>query len=290
MPKMTNRLKRLTARVDAALAEALKPRDGAPVMLYEAMAYCVSGGGKRFRPLLCLGGSLAVGGSPAQTLPVACAIELIHTYSLVHDDLPAMDNADERRGRPACHKRFGEAEAILVGDALLTRSFELLASSRLPNAPAVLRALGRASGTEGLIGGQVLDLAHSRQHTPARRIVLAPGRAAHRAKKIEEIAKRKTGALIRASVVAGGLAGGADRAALNRLSRYGERLGLAFQLVDDLHDRDGAVAVVGEQRVRQRAERCIAQAMQQVEPWGRRAWLLTALAEWLTRNANDTTA
>ncbi len=283
---MTNRLARQAARVDAALAAALQPRDGAPAVLHEAMAYCVSGGGKRFRPLLCLGGCGAVGGSVSQALPAACAIELMHTYSLVHDDLPAMDNADQRRGRPSCHRRFGEATAILVGDALLTRAFELLASSRTPNALAVLHALGVAGGTEGLIGGQILDLAQntSRQwRDPAGR---RWQHTANSAENIENIAKRKTGALIRASVVAGGLAGGADRTKLARLSRYGERLGLAFQLVDDLHDGDGAVALDGAEPVRQRAVKLIREAIRQIEPLGSRAWLLRALAEWLEQMAS----
>ena len=124
----------------------------------EAMLYCVFPGGKRFRPLLCLGAAEAVGATARQALPVATAMELIHTYSLVHDDLPAMDNADERRGRPACHRKFGEGNAILIGDALLTLAFELLGRNGTRNGLEIVRVIGQASGTTGLIGGQVMDL------------------------------------------------------------------------------------------------------------------------------------
>jgi len=152
---------RLRARTDAvnqALTRALARQAGSPPVLAQAMRYCVLAGGKRFRPLLCLGAHEAAGGRGLAVLNVACAIELIHAYSLVHDDLPAMDNADERRGRPSCHRRFGEATAILVGDALLTRAFEVLGSNGVPNTLKILREIAEASGTSGLIGGQALDL------------------------------------------------------------------------------------------------------------------------------------
>lgn len=233
------------------------------------MWYCVASGGKRFRPLLCLGGCEAAGGDVRQALPAACAIELIHTYSLVHDDLPAMDNADERRGQPSCHRRFGEATAILVGDALLTRAFELLSVNGTPNTLAILRTIGRASGTAGLIGGQVLDLGLKTQDSRLK------------ARQLEEIARRKTAALITASAVSGGLAAGGSADALRRLKRYGQHLGLAFQLIDDLHDRDGVAQVMQIGHVRRHAMQLIAQAVHALKPFGRRAEVLHKLADWL---------
>jgi len=278
---------RLRARTDAvnqALTRALARQAGSPPVLAQAMRYCVLAGGKRFRPLLCLGAYEAVGRAAAASrhslgsrdgaasvggrrgaLNVACAIELIHAYSLVHDDLPAMDNADERRGRPSCHRRFGEATAILVGDALLTRAFEVLGSNGVPNTLKILREIAEASGTSGLIGGQALDL---------------NGGSAG-AKQLEEIARRKTAALITVSVVAGGLAGGASPSQLKRLEAYGRRIGLAFQLIDDVHDADGLARALGVARVRARAARLIGDAKRQLQPFGSRAQLLIDLADWL---------
>lgn len=269
----SDRVARYHALVERALHQVLRPSQGAPRVLGKAMRYCVLSGGKRFRPLLCLASCEAVGGEVRRALPVACAIELIHAYSLVHDDLPAMDNAEERRGRPSCHRRFGEATAILVGDALLTRAFELLGSNGTPNAPAILRTLGHACGTAGLIGGQVLDL----------RLASRVSRLG--SDELEAIAKRKTAALITASVVAGGLAGQASPSALERLRRYGQRVGLAFQLIDDLHDDDGLVRVSGHGAVRARSLRLIAAAKRDLSPFRARAWALHALADWLGQSA-----
>jgi len=265
----SDRLLKRQALLNQALERVLNAADGAPDILHEAMRYCVFSGGKRFRPLLCFGACEAVGGTWAKALPVACAVELIHTYSLVHDDLPAMDNADERRGRPSCHRRFGEATAILVGDALLTKAFELLSTNGITNALAILHTVGKAAGTTGLIGGQVLDL-KSKIQNPKSKIT-----------ELEEIARRKTAALIEASMVAGGLAGEASSQDLTRLKTYGSRLGLAFQLIDDLHDRDGFVRTVGPEAVRRKAKALIDQAKQSLGPFGRRAWILLELADWL---------
>ncbi len=257
--------------INQALKRAIQSPPGTPRVLQEAMAYCVFSGGKRFRPLLCLGGCEAVGGDVRRALSAACALELIHTYSLVHDDLPAMDDANERRGKPSCHKRYDEGTAILVGDALLTRAFELLASDGLPNGLAILRAVGVASGTSGLIGGQVLDLKPQLQPSTDAGTTL------------EHIAKRKTAALITASVAAGGLAGGASTAALKRLTRYGQDVGLAFQFKDDLHDGDGLVPVLGRKTVDANAQRLLTHADQALSSFGHRAWLLRELAQWLAK-------
>ncbi len=288
-----NTLIPLVRQIDQRLTQVLEPFDGAPGVLQEAMRYCVFSGGKRFRPLLCLGGCLAVGGDVRKALPVACAIELIHTYSLVHDDLPAMDNADERRGRPSCHRRFGESLAILTGDALLTKAFELLSSERIPHALAILRTIAQASGTTGLIGGQVLDLSVSpfarspvrpfagkRINPPTRQ----PANPPTTPSSLEDIATRKTAALMTASVVAGGLVGHASASALARLKRYGASVGLAFQLKDDLHDQDGLVRAVGDEAVSRKATRLIEDATRTLDPLGKPAWILRELAEWLARS------
>ena len=267
------RLETLTRLVDGALERVLPKASAPPQVIHEAMRYCVFSGGKRFRPLLCLGGSEAVGGSPRQAVAVAGVLELLHTYSLVHDDLPAMDNADERRGQPTCHRKFGEGNAILVGDALLTMAFEWLGRNGTPNTLAILRTVGEACGTSGLIGGQVLDLqAISQPRSSTERF-------------LRDIAARKTAALITASVVSGALAGGAKPDDVKRLRRYGQLIGVAFQLIDDVHDRDGLAQVVGVETARIEAQRLITRAAEGLEPFGRRAATLRDLADWLTETS-----
>ena len=268
-PQKTRHLDRLASLVDQALQRLLPSSTLSPQVVHEAMRYCVLSGGKRFRPLLCLGACEAVGSSARQALWVACALELIHTYSLVHDDLPAMDNADERRGQATCHRKFGEGNAILVGDALLTLAFELLSRNGTANSLAIIQAIGRACGTTGLIGGQVLDLqAISQPRSSTERTLM-------------DIAQRKTGSLITASVMAGALAGGASATALRQLKRYGQEIGLAFQLIDDVHDHEGLAQAMGMETARARAQRLIAHAISSLEPLGQRAQTLRQLAEWL---------
>jgi geranylgeranyl diphosphate synthase type II len=265
----TPRLERLQRLVDKTLQRILPPPSQPPQVMHEAMRYCVFSGGKRFRPLLALGACEASGAPARQALPVACAVELIHTYSLVHDDLPAMDNADERRGQPSCHRKFGEGNAILVGDALLTLAFDLLGRNGTPHSLEVIRTLGQACGTRGLIGGQVLDLqVISRPHSSS-------------AVALREVAEQKTAALITASVVAGGLAGNAKLAQLKSLRRYGQGVGLAFQLLDDVHDGEGLAQALGTESARAEANRLIARAVKALEPLGARAATLRALADWL---------
>ena len=265
----TRKLERLSRLVDEGLTRVLPRQADVPPVMREAMLYCVFPGGKRFRPLLCLGAAEAVGATARQALPVATAMELIHTYSLVHDDLPAMDNADERRGRPACHRKFGEGNAILIGDALLTLAFELLGRNGTRNGLEIVRVIAQAGGTTGLIGGQVMDLQAISHSVAAReRTLLA-------------IAERKTGALITASVIAGALAGGATAAKLRQIRRYGETIGLAFQLIDDLHDQEGLARVIGQEQACAQAQRLIQRGLQALAPFGRRAEVLRALAGWL---------
>ena len=291
--RRAGRIEQLARVVDAALARVLPERVRGAGSVPEAMRYCVLSSGKRFRPLLCLGGCEAVGSPARRALRAACAIELLHTYSLVHDDLPAMDDAAMRRGRPSCHRQFGEGNAILVGDALLTLAFELLGRDGTPNSLRIIRTLGRSCGTAGLIGGQALDLDALRGPCPPRRLGSAkPSGAEDRrwarpatAAALREVARRKTAALISASVVAGGLAGGANARQRARLERYGQDLGLAFQLIDDVHDGDGLARTLGADAAAREARRLIGRSLETLRPFGPGAETLRELAAMLSASA-----
>jgi len=224
-------LKQHVATVDAALDRYLPDEERLPQALHKAMRYSVFAGGKRIRPVLVLAACEAVGGCIEDALPAACALEMIHTYSLIHDDLPAMDDDDFRRGRPTNHKIFGEANAILAGDALLSEAFVVLASATSGSAEArmhVVRLIAQAAGCAGMVGGQVLDM-----ESEGKQIDLPT---------LEYIHIHKTGALIRASLEAGALLGGGDEPTVKKLVRYGELAGLAFQIADDILD------VIGDQQ------------------------------------------
>lgn len=222
------------ARVDKALESCLPEEDVLPASLHGAMRYSIFAGGKRIRPVLAIAACESVGGDGDAVLPVACALEMIHTYSLVHDDLPAMDDDDFRRGRPTNHKVFGEAVAILAGDALLTEAFLLLshpeATARIPaeTCRRVIQVIARAAGSQGMVGGQVVDM--ESEGKPFDFPVL------------EYIHTRKTGALILASIQSGALVGNAGEGAYAALTRYGSAAGLAFQIADDILD------IVGDQK------------------------------------------
>jgi geranylgeranyl diphosphate synthase type II len=210
-----------------------------PPALMEALRYCLLAPGKRLRPILAIMAAEAVGGAAAQALPAACAVEMIHTYSLVHDDLPAMDDDDLRRGLPTCHKQFGEALAILAGDALLTLAFEVLATGYPSRtAAACCRDLARAAGAVGMVGGQVEDLAWEKRGGTVETLTGLHG--------------RKTGALFRACLKLGVLAvqgeqlGGPDPALVAALDEYGRCFGLAFQITDDLLDVEGSAEQTGK--------------------------------------------
>src|SRR5512135_3189203 len=211
---------------DAALERLLPPATQHPTSIHQAMRHSVFAGGKRLRPILCM----EVGRMVASTLPkgiedVGAALEMLHTYSLIHDDLPALDNDDLRRGRPTCHKVFGEATAILAGDALQTQAYEVLAQIQCPAEArvAIIREIAHGTGTiEGMIGGQVVDL--EAEHKKPDLATL------------EYIHRSKTAALITASVVSGGMYAGAIEAQIARLRCYGQSIGLAFQIVDDVLD------------------------------------------------------
>ncbi len=222
------------APVNAALERYLDFGSGCPEHLDAAMRYSLLAPGKRFRPALVLSASLACGSEIGPAMPAACAVEMVHTYSLIHDDLPAMDDDDLRRGRPSCHMAHGEANAILAGDALLTAAFEVLARDVRPGDLAIecIVELAQAAGPAGMVGGQADDLRRAEQVSSLV--------------DLESIHARKTGALILASVRLGARIARANEDDLERLTQYGMNLGIAFQLVDDLLDATGDVAILGK--------------------------------------------
>lgn len=221
--------------VDKALESLVPPARTFPPKVFEAMRYSLFAGGKRIRPILAIASAEALGAKTAGLLPIAGTLELIHTYSLIHDDLPAMDDDDFRRGRPTCHKVFGEAMAILAGDGLLNLAFEVLADPRRMKAVpagrlvAIVREIARASGVFGMVGGQVVDMVSEGKDIDFP--------------TLEYIHTHKTGALIRASVRVGALYARASEKRMKALTRYGEMVGLAFQIADDILD------VVGDRKV-----------------------------------------
>jgi len=278
--------------VNRALEGYLPAVRGPAFRVVAAMHYSLFAGGKRLRPILCLAAAEAVGGDPGEALPVACALEMIHTYSLIHDDLPAMDDDDLRRGQPTCHRKFDEATAILAGDGLLTAAFQILAGVReryQGREEALLETvqlIAGAAGYQGMVGGQMLDLmAEGRQVT---------------LKELETIHRLKTGALITASVKAGALIGGGSRAEVAALTSYGEKFGLAFQVTDDLLDVEGEAAEMGKapgmdaarrkatypgllgvEKAREWARLLVDEAVSELKPFGERAEPLRELARFL---------
>jgi geranylgeranyl diphosphate synthase type II len=255
------------------------------------MRYSLLAGGKRLRPILCLAACELAGGTADQAMATAVALEMIHTMSLIHDDLPAMDNDDLRRGRPTSHKVFGEANAILAGDALLTRAFEMVAL-RSPGVPPerLLRVVGElalASGAPGLVGGQVVDLECEGQSVDLD--------------TLEYIHLHKTGALLRACVISGALIAGAPEPLLKALGVYARGIGLAFQIIDDILDVTASSEVLGKTagkdltadkttypkllglaESRRRADVLVLEAKNSLEPWRERAAPLLAMADYIT--------
>lgn len=280
---------------DRALEELLPSVTTVPVSIHGAMRHSVFAGGKRLRPLLAYQAAVMIAGSrPKGIERLGAALEMLHTYSLIHDDLPALDNDDLRRGKPTCHKAFGEAIAILAGDALQTRAFEVLAGLEAPPAATVqiIGLVANAVGTvEGMIGGQVLDI-ESEHRKPTPELV----NAIHRA---------KTGALIRVAVVAGGVYAGASVDDVARLDLFGRKAGLAFQIVDDVLDltvdsahlgktagKDAATekatwpAVYGIEQSQRDAARLTEEAFAAIEPFGSRAEGLKVIARYLVERKN----
>jgi geranylgeranyl diphosphate synthase type II len=281
--------------IDAALERLLPSESTYPESIHRAMRHSVFAGGKRIRPVLCMEAARAIKGAlPDGVEELGCALEMLHTYSLVHDDLPALDNDDLRRGKPTCHKVFGEATAILAGDALQTYAYEVLAKLRCPAEARVriIEEIARATGTvDGMIGGQVVDLESEHVKPDAQ--------------TLEYIHRAKTGALITASVVSGGIYAGGSLAEVQRLRDYARGIGLAFQIVDDVLDitqtsaqlgktagKDSASekitypALFGIEESLQRADSLVAAACTSLDSFGPRAATLKELAYFLVNRKN----
>ena len=278
-------LERNNARIRHALDRLLSPA-GPGGRLSEAMRYSLMAGGKRLRPNLCLAAVEAVGGNAEDALTPACALEMIHTYSLIHDDLPAMDDDELRRGKPTCHIAFDEATAILAGDALLTMAFEILASMpgcRPERCVEVTRIVAAAAGSCGMVQGQMLDM-------------LSQG-AALSLEQLEHLHSLKTGAMIEASLAVGGLLAGGNPLQIEALRAFGRRVGLAFQVVDDILNIEGDPAVMGKAagtdqlrrknsypgllglaKSREFAQNLVHQAIEAIDEFGDRAEALRAIA------------
>lgn len=233
---MISELKKYIEIVDKALDKYLPADNLYPQIIHQSIRYSVFAGGKRIRPILCLKTCEMLSGDYKEALPLACAIEMIHTYSLIHDDLPAMDNDDFRRGKPTNHKVYGDAIALLAGDALLTHAFTVLNCYALKNLDRkileAIKVIAEASGTEGMIGGQVVDIIYQGKNVDE--------------KTMYYMHNHKTGALIKASVLAGAIIGGAKDIELDALGKYAEYLGLAFQIVDDVLDVIGNEGELGK--------------------------------------------
>ena len=275
--------------VDAALERLLPAESEQPPSIHRAMRYSVFAGGKRVRPMLCLEAARIFSADVAAAMYPACAIEMIHTYSLIHDDLPALDNDDLRRGKPTCHKKFGEANAILAGDALLTLAFETIGKTpaEASRCVAILKEVSAAAGTiNGMVGGQVADLEAEGQRIGAE--------------MLEYIHKSKTAALIRASVTAGALCAGAREEDVARLRTFGAAIGWAFQVTDDILDVEESSAALGKtagkdvaqqkatypaihglQRSHEIAHELASQAIAELQPYGEKAGRLREIAEYL---------
>ncbi len=291
---LLDRWNALKVEVDSKLDDCLQKRTAdCPDRLREAMRYSLLAPGKRLRPILCLLSAEALECSPSMAINNAAALEMIHCYSLIHDDLPAMDDDDLRRGRPTCHIQFDEAMAILAGDALQALAFEIILADAINPTTAAMSCLvlAKAAGAEGMVGGQVDDL----------RAEQSGGDATF----LHAIHARKTGALIRASVVLGGIAANASPEQLEKLANYGDCVGIAFQIVDDLLDVEGSSentgkrtgkdhergkltfpGIYGVQASRERAEQFVEQAISNVEAFGPAARPLKQLAHYITARSH----
>ena len=281
-------------KVDAALNRLLPPATTKPKTIHQAMRYSIFAGGKRLRPVICLASAEVINGKNDDAIPLACAVECIHTYSLIHDDLPSMDNDDFRRGKPTSHKVYGEGVAVLAGDALLTIAFEMAASCRAwprYSHADVIHELAVAAGSQKLIAGQVADLeGEGKKITP---------------KELRYIHDNKTAALIASSIRLGAMSANATPKQLERLTDFGESLGLAFQVIDDILDvtqtteklgksagKDIAAqkatypALLGLDKAKKEADRLTARARAALKPFGKNAGPLEAIADYLLKREN----
>ncbi|MFK7850187.1 MAG: polyprenyl synthetase family protein [Akkermansiaceae bacterium] len=287
--KIQDYLGRAAAEVEEALEKFLPEEGQGPESIHKAMRYCVLGGGKRLRPILCFAAAEACGGKRAEALSAACGVELIHAYSLVHDDLPCMDDDDLRRGRPTCHKVFGEGMGVLCGDALLTHAFGVVAKAK-PNerysVGDMVAELAEAGGSEKLIGGQVLDLEGEGKRLGIEDLI--------------RIHEGKTAALLSASLRLGAMSAGASPEQMKALSVFGRSLGLAFQVIDDILDvtqttenlgktagKDEAASkatypsVLGLEKSKFEAERLTKEALESLCIFGEEGFRLREIAEWM---------
>ncbi len=268
--------------INEGLNKYLLPSDQYPKVIHRAMRYVLFSGGKRLRPILVLMSAEVCGGKESEALPLACAMEMLHNYSLIHDDLPAMDNDEYRRGKLTCHKKFNEAIAILAGDALLTRAFEVMGNNRFSS--HIISEIAKAIGTEGMIGGQVAELIEKEHlHTKTDK---------EKGKFINYVHLHKTGALIKCCLKVGAMALKADKQKITALENYGHNLGLAFQITDDILDvqQDKGVFgnftytdIYGINDSRKMAYSLIEKAKQELEIFGRKAKMLKQLADFVAK-------
>lgn len=291
--------------INHALDKYLRFNKGYPQILIKAMRYSIFAGGKRLRPLLVLASAQVCGGKGyKKPLGVACALEMIHTYSLIHDDLPAMDNDDYRRNKLTCHKKFGEAVAILAGDALLTYAFQIMSESPQVK-KELIKELAEAAGIGGMIGGQVEDIQNSRLESQnlkikgSRNLHLQNKQKAKIAKKIKYVHTHKTGMLIKTSLKAGALAVGASEKQVKVLEKYGEDIGLAFQIVDDILDITGDKKKLGKrgsdrdnkkltypliygiEKSKKKAKDLVEKAKEMLVVFGKKADILRKMADYI---------
>lgn len=275
-------LKEKRIAIESTLNRLLHSPKKYPPIIHQAMRYAVFGKGKRLRPILLIAAAEACGGKASDVLPAACAIEMIHTYSLIHDDLPAIDDDDYRRGKLSCHKKFGEAMAILAGDALLTRAFEVLSQMRFPKDKVlqakVIAQITQAIGTEGMLGGQVEDIQSLSSPTKAQR-----------KKRLSYIHSHKTAALINVALKVGAILAGASRGELKALDKYGSNFGLAFQITDDILDKKEKkeltyLRIYGLKTSREKVKRLIKSAKVPLGIFKKRGELLKKLIDYFVES------
>lgn len=254
--------------VDRALKNCIPDKSEYPATIHKAMHYSVFSGGKRIRPILALAAAEAVGGKTKDALKNACAVELIHTFSLIHDDLPGIDDSDTRRGKKSLHKKYDEAVAILAGDALLNLAFELLSGGKKRKSQLeIINTLSRAVGTYGMIGGQVADILEEEKN------LTLP--------KLQYIHTHKTGALIAAALKIGALSGNGTKKQVEKLNKFGEYLGFAFQVIDDALDNEGYALLFGPRAARREALRLCMRAKGQLSYFGKKADALRGIADFV---------
>lgn len=266
MLKVKSLLKNKKELIDKELEVLIPAAKECPKTIHKAMRYALRGG-KRIRPILCIACAEIAGAKPQQALKTACAIEIAHTYSLVHDDLPSMDNDDYRRGRPSCHRKFSIANAILTGDALLTLSFNILseATPKPDLNSKIIKELSRAIGTFGMIGGQAIDIEPGEKNFAA----------------LEYINIRKTGALIAASCKIGGMVARAEKKQIKALLGFGEYIGVVFQIVDDILDNEGFAKAMGKRKAYEHAREMADKAKAQLKIFKKRSNTLCELADFI---------